>query len=43
MDRRNDGMIDIGEVKMAVSGDGYSPQIINVEANKTMQSINLFK
>jgi len=25
MDRRNDGMIDIGEVKMAVSGDGYSP------------------
>ncbi len=43
MDRRNDGMIDINEVKMAVSGDGYSPQIIHVEPNKTMSSVNLFK
>jgi len=25
MDRRNDGMIDISEMKVAVAGEGYSP------------------
>lgn len=42
MDRRNDGMIDISEMKVAVAGEGYSPQLINVDA-KTTQPTNAFK